>query len=328
MSDVSISKPAMPRRVPKWVKERSALFGLCVLVFVGFACMRPVIASAGNVQNILVQASYLAIFAAAQALVIMTRGFDLSLGVAVSLISVLSAMVMHAHAADPATAILLGVLAACATGAIIGALNGVCVAFAKMNPFVVTLGTMNMVLALSTTVSGGFPVSPLPASFVALSGARVAGVPLLIVMTVLIAIGLQVVLSRTVFERSIILIGANRRAARLAGIASRMHLGGAYVVCSVIVAIGALLLTARTGSGEPNLGGDLTLQTVAAAVLGGIRLSGGEGDVFAPVLGALLVTILSNGMNLIGFDGYLQRLVLGGVIVAALAVDRHLATRG
>jgi ribose transport system permease protein len=99
------------------------------------------------------------------------------------------------------------------------------------------------------------------------------------------------------------------------------------VVCSVLVAIGALMLTARTGSGEPNLGGDLTLQTIAAAVLGGIRLRGGHGDFVAPLLGALFVTILSNGMNLAGFDGYLQQVFLGVVIVGALSIDRLRAIR-
>lgn len=327
MSELSLTRPTVVRRVPRWVKERSALFGLCVLVFVGFACVRPVIASFGNIQNILVQSSYLAIFAAAQAVVIISRGFDLSLGVSVSLISVVSAMAMTAGHSSPLVSITLGIGVALLIGACIGAFNGLCVAFGKINPFVVTLGTMNIVLALSTTVSGGFPISPLPAALISLSSTRIVGVPLPIVVTLVLAAALQILLSRTVFGRSLILTGSNPAAARVGGVAWRLHLSGAYILCSVLVAIGALLLTARTGSGEPNLGGDLTLQTVAAAVLGGIRLSGGEGDMVAPLLGALLVTILSNGMNLVGFDGYLQRLVLGAVILVALALDRYLSAR-
>ncbi|OBR46275.1 ABC transporter permease [Paraburkholderia tropica] len=327
MSELSMARPPVVRRVPKWVKERSVLFALCLFVFAGFAFIRPVIASFENVQNILVQASYLAIFAAAQAIVIMSRGFDLSLGVSVSLISVVSAMAMTVGHASPFVAIMLGVVVALLIGICIGAVNGMCVAFGKINPFVVTLGTMNIVLALSTTVSGGFPVSPLPAALISLSSMRLAGVPLPIVVTLVLAAALQIMLSRTVFGRSLILTGSNPAAARVGGVAWRLHLCSAYILCSVLVAIGALLLTARTGSGEPNLGGDLTLQTVAAAVLGGIRLSGGEGDIAAPLLGALLVTILSNGMNLVGFDGYLQRLVLGAVILVALALDRYLSAR-
>jgi ribose transport system permease protein len=303
-------------------KERLGFGLLTVLVFAAFAFYRPGMASIGNLSNILVQTSYLAIFAAAQALVIMTRGFDLSLGTTVSLVSVLSAMAMTMLGLPTGLAIAVGVATAMATGMLIGAFNGVLVSVAGINPFIVTLGTMNILVTLATTVSGGFPVAPLPSDLALLATARPFGVPIVVIIALLLLTGLQLMLTRTLFGRALLLIGSNQRAARLGGVADRFHLTCAYIVCSLLVAIGALMLTARTGSGEPNLGGDLTLQTIAAAVLGGIRLRGGDGDFIAPLLGALFVTILSNGMNLAGFDGYLQQVFLGVVIVGALSMDR------
>ncbi|MDF1586818.1 ABC transporter permease [Marinimicrococcus flavescens] len=313
-----------PTRSPLWIVERGILALLTVVVFAGFAIHSPVMATNANIANILVQTSYLAIFAAAQALVIMTRGFDLSLGSAVSTVSILCALTMTTLAAQGAgvSAVLAGLVVALAAGGAIGGLNGFFVAWGGINPFIVTLGSMNILLTLSTTISGGFPVAPLPEAFRALAYAEPAGIPLSVLCAALALVGLQIALSRTVFGRAVLLIGSNARATIMGGMAYRFHLVSAYVVCSALVGLGAFLMTARTGSGEPNLGGNLTLETIAAAVLGGIRLRGGQGDMLAPLLGAVFVTVLSNGMNLAGIDGYLQGVFLGLVIIAALSLDR------
>ena len=129
-------------------------------------------------------------------------------------------------------------------------------------------------------------------------------------------------LRATRFGRSLYIIGANPRAAVAAGINTFGTLTAAYVLSSLATAIGALLLTARTGSGEPNLGGNLTLEAIAAAVVGGAKLSGGEGGVGSALLGAVFVTVLSNGMNLIQLDGYIQQICLGAIIVISLVLSR------
>jgi ribose transport system permease protein len=132
-----------------------------------------------------------------------------------------------------------------------------------------------------------------------------------------------VLLRATRLGRSLYIIGANPRAAMAAGINTFGVLVSVYTISSVLTAIGALLLTARTGSGEPNLGGNLTLEAIAAAVVGGARLSGGQGGVASALLGALFVTVLSNGMNLIRLDGYLQQICLGAIIVVSLILSRE-----
>ena len=289
-----------------------------LVMLLAFAAVEPRVVSGANLSNIAVQASYLAVFALAQCLVILTRGFDLSLGFTVSLVSVLSAMAMVATGSPFA-----GIMAGLGVGLLVGAANGLLIGGIGLNPLVTTLGMANIVMALASTVSGGFPVSGLPAAF---TGTFAQGSFLGVAAPVWIAgvlfLAGWLLLTFTRFGRSLYIIGANPRAAVAAGINTFGTLGFAYTLCSLVTATGALLLTARTGSGEPNLGGNLTLEAIAAAVVGGVKLSGGEGGVASALLGALFVTVLSNGMNLIQLDGYLQQICLGAIIVISLVLSR------
>ncbi|MDX8463495.1 ABC transporter permease [Mesorhizobium humile] len=298
-----------------------------VVVLILFGLVEPRVLSLGNFRNIALQASYLAIFAMAQTMVLLTRGFDLSLGYTVSLVSVAASMAMVAMGGGDAS-ILYGVGAAVLIAGAIGLANGVLIAGIGINPLVTTLGMANMVLAFASTISGGFPVTGLPKG---LTAEFAQGSPLSIPMPIWIAalafLLLFLTLKATRFGRSLYIIGANPRAAVAAGIRTVPVLVLAYVLCALLAALGALLLTARTGSGEPNLGGNLTLEAIAAAVVGGVRLSGGEGGVGAAVLGALFVTVLSNGMNLVQIDGYLQQICLGVIIIVSLIVNRDEARR-
>lgn len=303
-----------------------ALLGLLI----AFTVVEPRILSSGNLLNILVQASYLAIFASAQMMVIITRGFDLSLGTCVSAVSVISALTMTGSLAAggeaTTTAIVAGILVGIAVGALVGLFNGFAVAWLRVNPFVATLGSLNICLGIATMASDGRPVFNVPREFSALvySG-EVMGVPAPVALAVVLLCGLYFLLSSTVFGRALYLIGGNPTAADVAGIPSRRYVVAAYVICSVIAAVGALLLTGRTGSGEPNLGGNLTLESIAAAVIGGVSLRGGIGGVPAVIMGALFVTVLSNGMNLTRIDGNVQMIVLGCVIILAVFLDRFRA---
>ncbi len=324
MSAAAWRRPwAVGWRSPVWRAVAPA-----VLMLFGFALAEPRIISSGNLLNIAVQGSYLTILTTAKILVLLTRGFDLSIGMTVSLASVIAAMVMTAGGQDPMTAIALGSLAGLGTGLAVGAVNGALVALVGINPFVATLGMFNILLALSSTVSGGFPVFGLPAGFVTLFGrARPLGLPVSIVAAVLCVAAIHLVMRRTVFGRSLYLIGSNPDSARVAGVRTTLHVGLVYVLCSGLAAFGALLLTARTESGEPNLGGSLALQTIAAAVIGGTRLQGGEGSALSAPAGALFVTVLSNGMNLVRIDGYIQQICVGAIILASLVVDRWTTAR-
>lgn len=298
-----------------------------IVMALSFAVVEPRVLSSGNIVNIMSQTSYLAVFATAQMVVILTRGFDLSLGMCVSAVSVLSALIMTnyvaAHPDGVVMAIFLAVLASTVFAVCVGLFNGLAVSVLNVSPFIATLGSLNICYGIASTISGGRPVFNVPDEFSGLlySG-HIIGIPMPVLFAALTLVITYFLLNFTVVGRSFFILGSNPRAALVAGLPSKRYLTYAYITCSVLAAIGALLLTARTGSGEPNLGGNLTLESIAAAVVGGVSLRGGIGGVPAALFGALFVTTLSNGMNLTRVDGYVQMIVLGCVIIAAVVVDR------
>lgn len=299
-------------RLPAAILVTIALFGF----------FEPRVLSSGNFRNIAVQASYLAIFAMAQTIVILTRGFDLSLGFTVSLVSVAASMAMVSWGGGDA-AILYGAVAGLLVALAVGLSNGLLIAGIGINPLVTTLGMSYIVMAFASTISGGFPVTGIPPGFTAMfSQASLLSIPVPIWIAGLVFGLLYLMLKATRFGRSLYIIGANPKAAAAAGIRIMPILTLAYTLCAALAAVGALLLTARTGSGEPNLGGNLTLEAIAAAVVGGVKLSGGEGGVGAALMGALFITVLSNGMNLVQIDGYIQQICLGVIIIVSLIVSR------
>lgn len=312
-----------------WVAQAMLPIALVGLLL-AFGAAEQRVLSAGNLQNILIQSSYLAIFASAQMLVIITRGFDLSLGTCVSTVSVVSALLMTGalagEGAATGLAIVAGILIGLGVGMLVGAFNGIAIAWFNVNPFVATLGSLNICLGLATMASDGRPVFNVPREFSAIVyNGNILGFPAPILFAVATLLILHFILAHTVFGRGLYLIGGNPRAAEVAGLPRRRYVMFAYILCSVIAALGALLLTGRTGSGEPNLGGNLTLESIAAAVVGGVSLRGGVGGVLAVILGALFVTVLSNGMNLNRIDGNVQMIVLGCVIILAVFLDRFRA---
>lgn len=305
---------------------------LIVAMELGVYLSEPRVLSIGNLRNILIQSSYLVLFASAQMVVILTRGFDLSLGASVSAISVASALVMtglDAGGTAPWIVVSAGLVTGLGLGFLVGLFNGGFISWLGINPFVVTLGSLNICLGLATTISGGRPVFDVPDPFSSLlyNGKLIPGVPVPVMLAAVVCVLLYLLLDHTVFGRALYLIGNNPHAARLAGLPSRRYLLLAYILGALLAAFGALMLTARTGSGEPNLGGSLMLESIAAAVIGGVSLQGGIGGVIPVILGSLFITMMSNAMNLLRIDGYIQQILLGVVIIAAIFLDRIRSTR-
>lgn len=330
MSDLELSVMAKDTERAKlsacrWLWNAVLPVALVVLLL-GFAAVDHGVLSPANLLNVAQQTSYLALFAMAQTVVILTRGFDLALGPTVSMVSVGTALAMAGTVAsghDTATILLAGLAAGFGLGIACGLFNGIVIALLGVNPFVATLGSYNIAIGVATTLSAGRPVQGVPKLFsqVFYSGS-IFGVPAAIAITVATGMALHLMLSRTVFGRSLYIIGTNPRAAAVAGLPVKRILVATYVLCSGLAALGAIMLTARTGSGEPNLGGALSLQAIAGAVVGGTSLSGGRGGVGTAVLGALFITILSNGMNLTRIDGYIQMVVLGAIVIIGVLLDR------
>jgi len=291
-----------------------------------FTLIEPRFLSWGNFVNVLTQTSFLLILAVAQTFVLITRGFDLSVGNLISMTSVLSSMAMVGvivnSPGNELVAVWVGVATAVGIGACAGLFNGFVVAFLKVNPFIATLGSMSIALGIALTASNGIPISGLPNELTSmLVQSTLLGVPMPIVVATLVCLISWVILNRTVFGRNLYIIGANPRAAFVAGMRTRFWLMMAYVVASTLVGIGAIMLTARVGTGAPTLGGGLMIQSIVAAVIGGVSLRGGRGGIKNAFLGALTVTVLSNGMNLSRIDGYIQMIVLGTIVILAVAME-------
>lgn len=307
--------------------EVGVLPAILILLFLFFGLYEPNFSRAANIINVFRNASYLMIIASGQMLVLIIGGFDLSVGAVVALTSVTSALVMVTLAtAMPEHLILiiaLGAIAGLLVGSAIGVFNGLCVALLKVSPFMVTLGTMSIAFGIALFTTAGVPVYGMPDEFTRGFGRmRWLGLPVAIYLTIVILVLLWFVMRWTKLGQYIYAIGGNIDAARVSGIPTTFYLVITYTMCAFLAAITGVLLTARVGSGEATLGGPLMLESIAAAVIGGVSLRGGVGRIELVALGALFLALVTNGMNLMRVDSKLQTIVIGVVLILAVALDR------
>lgn len=300
---------------------------LLLAVVVGMSAVYPQFYGPINILNILRNASFLTIVACGQALVIIAGGFDLSVGAVVALASVVAAKTMAMTAAafpgNDALIITSGVAAGLGSGLVVGLVNGVCVAKLKVSGFVVTLGTMSATAGVALMITSGIPVYGMPEAFVKGFGrAQFLGLPTAVYLAAIVVGAMVFVQRRTLFGRYVFAIGGNVDAAVVSGVAIKRHIVGTYVLAGVLAALTGLLLTAQIGSGQASFGGDrMMLQSIAAAVIGGVSLRGGIGRVEIVAVSALFLTILGNALNLLHIDSRLQPVFLGIIMVTAVALD-------
>ena len=300
---------------------------LLLLMILFFAVQEPRFYGPANIFNVSRQATYLVIITLGQALVLISGGFDLSVGALVAVTSVVSARWMsNYYAANPESelaAVLVGALAALVVGLVVGLVNGIGVARLKVSPFIMTLGMASVGSGFALWYTGGTPVSGMPPLFTKQIGTgRFLGVPVPVYFAVAAVVLMYFLMNWTKVGRYVYAIGGNTKAAFLSGISVPVYLAAVYVICSLLTALAGFLLTARVSSGEPNLGASFPLESITAAVVGGVSLRGGEGRILGAVLGALFITILTNGMNLIRIESYIQEIAVGVVLIVAVVVDR------
>lgn len=301
---------------------------LIVLLLVALALFSRSFFAPTNLIDVVRNAANLMIISIGQAIVLIVGGFDLSVGAVVALASVTCALVMAALTPllpdSPYLVVALGILAALVAGGLIGLINGLCVALLKVSPFMVTLGTMMIAGGIALYAAGGTPIYGMPEAFTDdFARLRLSGLPTNIYLAVLTALIVWLVLKRTAFGRHLYAVGGNAEAARASGVRSTACLVSAYVICGFLAALTGVLLTARVGSGEGTLGAEYMLQSLAAAVIGGVSLRGGVGRIERVALSALLIAILANGMNLSRVDTRFQAMVIGILLVAAVAVEGY-----
>jgi ribose/xylose/arabinose/galactoside ABC-type transport system permease subunit len=288
------------------------LVGLCVAL----SMMTPHFMSVSNLLNIMEQTTINAVVALGMTYVILTAGIDLSVGSLVALSGVALASALQAGA--PAfVAVSIGVL----VGATGGLANGLLITLGRLPPFIATLGMMSVARGAALVYTEGRPISGFDADFRALSTGRPLGIPAPVLVTLAVyAVG-HVALTRTRFGRYVYAIGGNEEAARLSGVAVRFHKTTVYVLSGAFSALGAALLTARLNSAQPIAGIMYELDAIAATVIGGTSLMGGAGSLPGTLIGALIMGVLRNGLNLLGISSFLQQIVIGFVIIAAVLVD-------
>ncbi len=271
-----------------------------------------------NLNNILVQSSIMAVIAMGMTFVIIGGGFDLSVGSTAALSACVSAMVMLE------AGIAMGVLAGVVVGAGVGLINGIIIAYLKVNPFITTLGTMVLFRGVVFLITGGAPVEGeygLPSSFVAFGSTRIFGLHALVWVPIILLIVLSWVMHATPYGRQIYATGGGREAAFLSGVPVARITASTYVVCGAMAGIAGVMLAARLQSGQPTAGEFYELTAIAAVVLGGAALHGGEGTLYKSVIGVFIMIILGNSLNLLNVDSYWQRVAIGAVIIAAAAAD-------
>lgn len=319
------SKKATETSWSAWI----AKVGLLPLVFVAliifFAVQAPGFFEIGNLTNIARQSAYLLLISLGQMLVLLCAKLDLSVGATAALTSVVTALFLTGASGTGLTLGLAVVVGLC-VGLAVGLLNGVLVAYFKVPAFMATLGTTSIATGTALILSNGVPVRGVPLEFSDVFGtSRMMGVPTPVVIAVIITVLMYVVLVYTPLGRAFYAVGGNETAARIAGIRVSFVIIMAFVLCSMLTSLAGVLLTARVASGEASLGTSYVMLSIAAAVLGGTSLFGGVGKLPMVVLGVLFLGLLSNGMNLMQVSSYVQELVMGVVLVAAVAVDRFRA---
>ena len=272
-----------------------------------------------NLTNILVQSSIMAVIAIGMTFVIIGGGFDLSVGSTVALSGCVAAFVMLQFG------IAAGVAAGIIAGMAVGLLNGVIVAVLNVNPFITTLGTMVLVRGVVFLITGGAPVGGeegLPAAFVAFGSGRILGIHYLVWIPAILLVVLSWVMHATPYGRRVYATGGGREAAYLSGVPVRRVIASTYVWCGALAGLAGVMLAARLQSGQPTAGEFYELTAIAAVVLGGASLHGGEGTLYKSIIGVFIMIVLGNSLNLLNVDSYWQRVAVGAVIIAAAAADR------
>ena len=297
-----------------------------IVLVVAMALFVPRFLSVQNVFNMLRSSSYLVILSAGQMLVLIVGGFDLSVGAVVPLASVVSAMTMvWAGGAVPGQTgliIALGVLAGLGSGLLVGLLNGLCVAFLKVSAFIVTLGSMSIATGMALLLTNGIPVYGMPKAFVSGFGRGLwFQLPTAVYLAALVVAAVWFIQNFTKMGRYLYAIGGNLHAATVSGVRTKTYLVLAYAVCSILAAVTGLALTAEIGSGQAVINGQLTLESIAAAVIAGVSLKGGVGRVEMVTLAALFLLILTNAMDLLRIDPRIQTIFLGLIVVLAVAIE-------
>lgn len=271
-----------------------------------------------NLENIVRQVSINAIIAVGMTCVILTGGIDLSVGPVMALSGTLTAGLLVAGVPAP-----LAIAAGLAIGAAFGVGNGVLVAYLHMPPIIVTLATMGIARGLGLLYTDGYPIAGLPDWFAFFGRGKTLGIQVPILIMLVTYVLAWVMLQHTRVGRYVYAIGGNEEAVRLSGVRAARFKLLVYAISGFTAALAGLVLTSRLMSGQPNAGAAFELDAIAAVVLGGASIAGGRGVILGTLVGAMLLGVLNNGLNMLGVSPYVQSVIKGGIILLAIFISRQ-----
>lgn len=296
--------------------QRLLPFLSLIVLFVGLAIASPHFLTNTNLSSVVRQTAVINIMALGMTMIIIAGGIDLSVGAILAMAGLLGTMAMERGVSIP-VGIAVGIL----TGLLGGFLNGFLITRLKIAPFIVTLGTLGIIRGLTLIISNGLPVHRIPQQFSFLGEGNVLGVPFVLWLLVGCAALTHITLEHTRLGRYAFAIGSNREAAVYAGVPVNFHTTAVYAIAGMLTGLAGMIEASRLMTGQPTAGQGYELQVIAAVVIGGGSLHGGEGSVIGTLIGAFIMGLLSNGSDLLGISPYLQQAIIGAVIILAVMVD-------
>ena len=297
--------------------EAIGIVAALLLLCVGLALSVDTFATGYNMTVVIRQASFVGIIALGQTLVLLIGGIDLSVGAGAGLSAIFGAILLTSLGVHP----YLVIPFTCLFGFALGTINGALVAYARLNPFIVTLASLEIFAGATLVITQGNPIRPLGPQFGWFGKGDILGVPVPVAIFVVIAIILAFVLNRTRFGRYIYAIGGNRPAAVLIGIPVKRIEMLVFGLAGMLAALAGILYASRLDSGQPSVGEGWLMPAITASIIGGVSLRGGQGTISGTVAGALLMAVLGNGIVLLSISGYWQRVIIGVVVLVAILID-------
>jgi ribose transport system permease protein len=314
MQIATLKKYLKIQNLPRQVGPLLGLVILCVVV----AFLSPVFLTMDNLLNIILQVAVVVFLAIGATFVILTGGIDLSVGSILGFAGVLTAMTLHATNSTG-----LGIIVSLVIGALLGLVNGLLVTYGRVPPFCATLGIMSIGRGLAFVITQGSPISNFSDQFRFFGAGYLGPIPVPVIEAVVFALIGGYILGHTPFGRYLYAVGSNERATRLSGVNTKQIKIIAYLISGILCGVAAVLFIGRINSGHPLAGQGYEMDAIAAVVIGGTSLAGGVGSISGTFIGALIMGVIRNGLNLVNVDAFWQNVVLGAVIIIAVMFDQR-----
>ena len=292
------------------------IYVIFLLLVIVLTVMKPSFISPKNLANILKQASINGILAFGMMFVIISGGFDMSVGSTVAFTGILAALLGNGQ-----YPIIVPLCVAILGGLAVGLVNGVGIAVGDLPPFIMTLGTMTAVRGLALLISNGKPVTGISEAYKVIAASDLFGIPTLAIFLLIVIIICSFVATKTVYGRRVYACGGNLQAAKVAGINTTFIRVSTFAIAGLLAGLCGFLMTSRITIGQPTAAESYEMDAITACVVGGVSMSGGVGNPFGVIIGTLLITVIGNGLDILGVSSHWQKIVKGLIIVVAVLID-------